>query len=501
MSRSIACTVFWEAWLMRNLFGNHAFRFDRAAQRLHGRGILAVLVLSAGVTVEPARAQWAELDQVLASDPATADNFGRSVAMSGNAAVIGAPQADPNGNDSGAAYVLLHSGGAWTEQQILLPADGSTFAYFGHAVAIDGDAILVGAWGESSNGVYAGAAYVFRRSGNTWNQESKLLPADGAQYDFFGQAVSLSGTVAVIGAWGEDTGGVNAGAAYVFRNNGSSWTQEQKLTAATAGSKLGSSVAAAPGWIFAGAPGHNQSGAAMVFSDNGATWSHTQTLHAADADLSDQFAASLAAAGDTLVVGAPMNDDFGSNSGSAYVFRLMGSSWEEEQKLLADDGQTGDLFGDAVAAIPGITVIGASGDAPDAQGFLPQAGSAYVFCFDSGETNPWAAQAKLVEGYPSMWNHFGAAIAISGDAVLAGSYGDDVPWGDAGSATVFTGQCAGQSGCTADLTGDGQVGTDDLALLVGAWGDNPGHPADLNGNGIVNAADLAFLQGAWGPCP
>ncbi|RMF71553.1 MAG: hypothetical protein D6744_17805, partial [Planctomycetota bacterium] len=111
----------------------------------------------------------------------------------------------------------------------LLASDGAAFDVFGGSVSISGDTAVIGAYLDDDNGVDSGSAYVFTRSGSVWTQQAKLLPADGAASDQFGLSVSIDGDTAVIGAYADDDNGSASGSVYVFRWNGSSWVQEQKL--------------------------------------------------------------------------------------------------------------------------------------------------------------------------------------------------------------------------------------------------------------------------------
>ena len=203
------------------------------------------------------------------------DNFGISVAISGDTIVVGADGEDSSttGIDStpnesaaiaGAAYVFTRSAGVWSQQAYLKPAVVGTTQVsdeFGWSVAVDGDVVVVGAYGEGSSttGINsspnelapgAGAAYVFRRNAAVWSQEAYLKPAavgTTQANDHFGYSVSVSGDTVVVGAPEEDssTVGVNStplegasdsGAAYVFIRNGGVWSQQAYLKPPVKGS-------------------------------------------------------------------------------------------------------------------------------------------------------------------------------------------------------------------------------------------------------------------------
>jgi hypothetical protein len=162
---------------------------------------------------------WTEQDKLLASDGEDGDSFGISVSIDGDYAIIGAHD-DDNGEDSGSAYIFTRSGNTWTEQDKLLASDGIADDYFGCSVSIDGDTVIVGAIGDDDNGDYTGSAYIFKRSGNTWTEQDKLLASDGAKYDGFGRSVSIDGEYAIVGAPGDDDNGETSGSVYVFTRSG-----------------------------------------------------------------------------------------------------------------------------------------------------------------------------------------------------------------------------------------------------------------------------------------
>ncbi len=241
-----------------------------------------------------------ESQKLLASDATARDDFGYSVAVSGDTAVVGAQFDDDNGSRSGSAYVFQYDGTAWLEEAKLKARDSGPADRFGGSVALAGDTAVVGASRDRNNGTRTGAAYVFRFDGTAWVEEAKLTASDGAAGDLFGSSVAVSGDTAVVGALRDDDSGSSSGSAYVFRYDGSDWVEEAKLTAS-------------------------------------------------DAAIYDEFGGRVAASGDTAVVCAYGDDDNGPSSGSAYVFRYDGTTWVEETKLTASDGATTHRYGNSAA--------------------------------------------------------------------------------------------------------------------------------------------------------
>ena len=210
-----------------------------------------------------------ELDKLLPSYGSAGDNFGYSVAIDGDIAVIGVPFDNDNGSGSGSVYVFTRSGSIWSEQQKLTASDGEGLDEFGHSVAIDGNTVVVGAHNDGdrwdSGGLDSGSAYVFTRSGtNTrgwWSEQAKLTASDAATRDNFGTSVAIDGDTAVIGARYDDDNGKNkkSGSAYVFTRSGTSWSEQQKITDSDAdyGHEFGHSVAIDGETIVIGVPGHS----------------------------------------------------------------------------------------------------------------------------------------------------------------------------------------------------------------------------------------------------
>ena len=168
------------------------------------------------------------------SRPPTARRTTTSAARSPSPATrpwSGPTRDDDNGVDSGSAYVFRYDGSDWVEEAKLTASDGAADDYFGGSVAISGDTAVVGAVCDDDNGRNSGSAYVFRYDGSDWAEEAKLTASDGAAYDYFGCSVAVSGDTAVVGASDDDDNGLDSGSAYVFRYDGSDWTEEAKLTA------------------------------------------------------------------------------------------------------------------------------------------------------------------------------------------------------------------------------------------------------------------------------
>ncbi len=379
--------------------------------------------------------------KLTASDGASSDSFGRSVAISGDTAVIGAHEDDDNGSRSGSAYVYVRSGGVWTEQQKLTASDGAADDIFGYSVAIDGDTVIIGAVLDDDNGSGSGSAYVYARSGCpgacVWTEQQKLTASDGAADDDFGFSAAISGDTLVVGAYQDDDNGSNSGSAYVYARSGGVWTEQQKLTASdgAAGDDFGYSVAISSDTLVVGAyqddDNGSRSGSAYVYVRDAGVWAEQQKLTASDGFLFDQFGSSVAISGDSIVIGADEDDDNGSDSGSAYVYVRSGCPascvWTEQQKLTAGDGAADDEFGWSVAISGDTLVVGAYQDDDNGS----NSGSAYVYTLSGGV---WIEQQKLTASDGAANDFFGFSVAVSGDTAVIGAYQHDDNGTNSGSA-------------------------------------------------------------------
>ena len=267
---------------------------------------------------------WGEVTKLTASDAQAGDFFGGSVAVSGDTAVVGARSEDAEGNRAGAAYVFQRNQGGvdnWGEVTKLTASDAQAEDWFGFSVAVSGDTAVVGA--------------VFESEGGNWGEVTKLTASDAQAGDRFGQSVAVSGETTVVGALAEDAGGGlydDFGAAYVFQRDqggAGNWGEVQKLTASDAQAldAFGGTVAVSGDTAVVGAwgedAGGSQAGAAYVFQrDQGSAgnWGEVKKLTASDTQAFDQFGSSVAVSGDTAVVGTPTEDAGSSNAGAAYVF-------------------------------------------------------------------------------------------------------------------------------------------------------------------------------------
>ncbi len=346
--------------------------------------------------------------------------FGRSVAIDGNFAVVGEPAFS---GYTGRAYVFYYDGVNWTRLAKLTASDGATDDYFGFSVSISGNTVVIGAYKDDVVGLNSGSAYVFEMPTAGWTdmtQTAKLIPSDGAPSDAFGISVSISGNVVVIGANGDDDNGNNSGSAYVFEKPTTGWSDMNQ----------------------------------------------TAKLKASDGTLFDSFGTSVSISGDVISIGTYGDDDNGSNAGSVYVFEKPVSGWinmTQTAKLLASDGAANDALGRSVCISGNVIVAGAFGN-------TSSQGAVYVFEMPvSGWTNA-TQTAKLTASDGVNYDYLGYSVCISGDVIVAGAYRDN---NFTGSAYVFEKPLTGWNNSTetAKLTASNGAADDWFGEAVGISGD------------------------------
>ncbi|MDP8237809.1 MAG: T9SS type A sorting domain-containing protein [Candidatus Hatepunaea meridiana] len=331
--------------------------------------------------------EWTQQQKLTADDAASRDNFGNSVSISGNYAVIGASGNDDDGQGSGSAYIFVRDGEEWVQQQKLAADDAAASDNFGSSVSIDGDYAIVGACLNDDDGDRSGSAYIFVRDGEEWTQHAKLTASDASVLDLFGYSVSISGDYAIAGAAGNDDDGEYSGSAYIFRRDGDEWTEQAKLTAddAAEGDLFGNSVSISGNYATVGAHCNDDdgeySGSAYIFRRDGDEWTEQQKLTANDAAEGDNFGYSLSISGDYIIVGAHGNNDDGEDSGSAYTFVNEGEEWNQITKLTANDAAADDQFGISVSISGNYAIVGANGNDDDGD----YSGSAYICAFNEVE--------------------------------------------------------------------------------------------------------------------
>ena len=366
-----------------------------------------------------------ERQKLTSEDGATDDQFGWAIAVSGNTALVAAPNATIGDNaGQGAVYVFTRDSGQWQQTAKLIADDGREADSFGISVALAGSTAIIGA---PNIDTFRGAAYVFRFSNGTWTQDQKLQASDGTEFNQFGWSVALSGTAALIGSTSATVGSNSSqGAVYAFDESGNTWSETQKFSSddGATGDAFGWSVAldgnnAVIGANFANVGGNEFQGAAYAFARRGNTWEQTQKLTADNGDDFDFFGGAIALEDGEALIGAEGAATDGnpfSNQGVVYRFSRSTVAWNPTQMLAASDGEASDGFGHSVALRHGMALIGATGVTVDD---VSTAGAAYVFRTIGGD---FVERDKLMASDPVEFGSYGWSVAMPGKSFLVGAY-------------------------------------------------------------------------------
>jgi hypothetical protein len=414
---------------------------------------------------------FSEINKVVASDREELGRFGQSVDISGNYAVVGAYGMGAFNN--GQAYIFEKQGTNWIQTQILQNSDNENYDRFGYSVAIDGDYIVIGAYGEdddvngNNNLSKAGSAYIFKNNTGTWTQVQKIIANDRSAGDEFGWSVAIDGNTIIIGAHleEEDENGFNtiyhAGSAYIFELNGGTgiWSQTQKIVAGSRAADLtypnggnagedvsdlfGHSVAISGNYIVVGSLNHDwdetntnstlNGGAVYIFEKNLGTWTEVQKIVNSDVQVSDRFGAAVAIDSNFIAVGSYSQDysltgtNYMPNSGAVYICKKdVSGNWAEQQKIVAPVRNTGDRFGWSVALDSVFLVVGAKEDNDNKNETNPlvDAGAAHIFKRDN-INGIYSHIQKIDASDRDSLDLFGNAVGMDGTTIIIGALEQD----------------------------------------------------------------------------
>ncbi len=430
---------------------------------------------------------------VLPLDPATDAGFGRTIALDGNTLVVGAPGAD---GGAGAVYVFVRTGKAWSQQAKLLSPTGVP-RRFGANVALSADTLVVSDHGEYDDGhPEAGAVYVFTHSAGQWSSPARVTPDDPSSYKWFGASLGISEETIVVGAYGDWIGGYEqVGSAYVFVPDGDSWSQQAKLTDAIEAEydRFGYGVAIDGDTIAVRAIsdeslGFGRAGTVVVFSRSGNTWSRDAELIRLMSGETPEpgFGWEVAVSGRWIVVGAPGDTTvFGyppeaapnnggpheESAGAIYVFRRSKGVWEYDAKVLASDARPGADFGMAVAVSSEAILVGSYSDQVSG---VRDAGSAYLYKRHGGE---WQQRAKYTAPSPTYRGDFSWSVDLDASTAAIGAPRDESAGPEASGAAYVVREPSYFCGHErATLVGgernDEFTGTSRSDVIVGLGGDD-----------------------------
>jgi hypothetical protein len=444
--------------------------------------------------------------------------FGASVAVEGNTIVIGAHKADKAPQqDCGAFYVFQNTNGVWAQVQKVWAPDNTAHDHLGWSISLENGTILVGAPEDDDKGTDSGSIYFYTLSGSTATYTGKLYGADTVAGDAFGKSLDRDGNTLIAGATGHDTPSPFGGAAYVFTLSGSTWTQEAKLSSPdiTLADQFGFGVSASGNRVLVSAIGSDakgsDSGAAYVFlrGANGA-WTEEKKLTASDGAALDNLGRGLSLEGNVAVIGSVGKDTYGAYSGAAYLYSLGANGWTEDQKLFASDPAVGARFGFWVEG-------NGSGEfiivADQADGAMTGTGAAYVhtvttpFDCTSAPDGTACDDGDLCTAGESCQAGYcvaGSAVVCPAPTACQASNTCDATTGQClavaaadGTACTDGDSCTGPDTCQAGACVAGTGGDDDSDGLCNGVDNCPStfNPSqlDLNGDGSGDACVTSCL--------
>ena len=395
---------------------------------------------------------------------------------------------------SAPAAVSQVNSGPWTQQAELFPSNAG--GAFGRNVAIDGSVAVVGAPGVAVGTNYGqGAAYIFVNNGGVWTQQAELFAADGATGDEFGWSVAINGNTVVVGASGRTVNGAGAqGAAYVFVNNGGSWSQQAELTEAdgAAGDEFGTSVSGDANNVVVGAPykavnSNYAQGVTYFFAQNAGTWSQSGEIVAFDGNVGGGFGYSVSLGGTTAFIGCPNGLGFGPAAiGSVYVYQLNSGAWSYSVEMIASDSVAGNWFGESVSveATSGVFAVGA----PNTAFGSSAPGAASVF----GQVNgAWTQLGEFSPSDSASSDAVGISVAVSGNTIIVGSP-EHRTSSTSGAAYVYTDAPTQLQITQQPTTGTVGYAAGSVAVQVV---DAAGNPLTLSGVAVTLASSPAGLSG------
>ena len=348
--------------------------------------------------------------------------FGYSVAAFNDYVVVGALRGNPNFNLAGSAYVFRKNGENWVEEAKLLPYDSNVEQQFSFSISAYGDQILLGAPGDDDNGLNSGSAYIFSKVGNDWTQHAKLTPSDGSENERTGFFVSLYGDYALVGSpWDNVNGLTNSCSAYLFKYNGSEWVEETKLmpSDATFSAQFGISVALHDNYAIIGAnrATHNniKSGAAYVFRKNGDDWVEEVKLFPSDGSDNDGFGSSVSAQENVVLISSTKGGDGLFERGAAYMFRKNGNVWLEEIKLTPNDETEDDLSSISSSISGDLLAIALKNNTIT--------GSVHLFQKQGSE---WIDKLKIIPSNHMEYDRFGRNVFLTENYAVMGASHSEV---------------------------------------------------------------------------
>jgi len=459
--------------------------------------------------------------------------FGWSLDGDADRLVVGAYYGQGSNAGTGAVHVFRRCGIKWVIEAEISAPDGLFGDYFGSAVALHGDVLLVGAFGVKRGGS-TGAAYLYRRLLGVWQFQTRVDPPPGRQSRQFGYALDLQHDLAIVSAFADDHGEFT-GRAFAYRLEGPSLVLEDELVPLLdPDAVMGWSVSLDQSRALIGAASASSEsgiGAAYIFQrDPVVGWRQTAKLESPTPSPTAGFGKSVSIQNQWAVVGAYHESAAGHQSGAVHVYRFTNSAWVHESALTGATTASHDYFGQSVDLGDDSLVVGAAGK--DLDGTVDH-GQGHFFRWEQGA---WMERQELQGIGMGERAGLGFAVAAIGDMAVISAASADAPMVDAGRVLAFVvggpdcNDNAVMDGCDivsrssadADVNGvpdecqphvcpwdcaappNGAVDVDDLLAVIDSWGAQGGWTAadqfPPGGDGVINIDDLLALLEAWGPC-
>jgi hypothetical protein len=408
------------------------------------------------------------------------DGFGSSVDSSPQYAVVGAPDDDLLGTNTGSANIFKRTGTQWIEEMKIFGISASLEDHFGAAVAVEGDLVAIGAPGKMQG---RGAVFLYRRVGNGWwNYEGTLTAFDAPLGAAFGSALAIENEMIVVGAPGT-VNGLGSGAVYLFSRESGMWLQEQKLESDTLtdGDMLGSSIAIHEGSIVTGAPGYDaggmtNSGLVIIFEESAGTWTESLSISATNPSPFASFGFSIDVDQDRLLVGAP-----GENveTGAAYLHTRLANMWIDQVKMEPLVPEEGGLFGADVGLDVKTLVISAPAAGSDQ-------GQVVIYRQQGADWIREEPMTQIVDRQPG--EQFGSSITCQLPFLLVGSSGQNS--GDSLWISVYNDCNSNLEDDICDVT-QGLEPDCNFNLVPDSCEISDGTKQDCDGNGIPDECQIS----------
>ncbi|WP_154223110.1 FG-GAP repeat protein [Marinicella rhabdoformis] len=376
--------------------------------------------------------------KLVPSDPQSNARFGSAVGVWENRALISAKNRNNPEDQSGAVYAYEFDGANWIQTQKINASDAAAFDGFGYSISMNANRALISS-ASPVNGIQSGAVYYYENVDGFWEEKQKFSSSDGVLGDRFGISMELDGDRAIFGAIYDDENENDSGSAYIFEFNGNQWTEVQRLNAndASDNDRFGYSVSLSGNNALVSAilddDNGSASGSAYVFKFNGKAWVQDQKLTPTDGSTNDRFGISSTINGNNILVGSSFSDTSGlDSSGSAYIFEFDGKNWIEKQKLFSGDPSAEDNFGDSVSLNKSRALVSAPGTSYNVD---PLPG--YVYVYDFNGVN-WYLSHILTASDREEGDMYGSDTSLFGNTALIGDFLNEDAYIDSGSSYIYS---------------------------------------------------------------